>query len=166
MRFPVTALDGDILCRSDSYFIAEEWFNTCEIIIAECQAPGTENGLAPYAQDGIGLEQFIGRITQQEELEIPAWANTLSFEADGLYTELCINGEKMAERLNAPCIWRIPERFAGKKVEIKIERCTSCGPMFGVKRFDDLRPGDESLWLNCSRPSGRVKHPVAELVFQ
>lgn len=126
----------------------------------------TGKGLAPYAQDGVGLEQFIGRITQQEELEIPAWANTLSFEADDLYTELYINGEKMAERLNAPYIWRIPERFAGKKVEIKIERCTSCGPMFGEKRFDNLRPGDMPGWLNCSRPSGKVQHPVVEIVFQ
>ena len=126
----------------------------------------TEKGLAPYAGNGEGLQEFIGKITQKEVVEIPAWAVALSIEADDLYTELFLDGEKMPVRFNAPYLWRIPERFAGKKVEIKIERYTSCGPMFGEKRFNNMTQEDEPTLLEISRPSGKVKHPVIDLSFQ
>ena len=119
--------------------------------------------LAPYAQDGAGLENYTGKIIQTGWAEIPCGAAKLRFETDGLYTELYLDGEKMPERLYAPFVWRIPERFAGKTVSIRIERFSSCGPMFGEITFPVVRPGG---WTAADRrPSGKVRHPAVELEF-
>lgn len=123
-------------------------------------------GIVPYAHDGAGLENYAGVITQTGLFEIPADASTLQFETDGLYTVLYLDGQKMSEKLWAPFVWKIPEALAGKKVEVKIERYSSCGPMFGVERFEKMQPGDMPGWLKLSTPGGKVKHPVVELSFQ
>jgi hypothetical protein len=122
--------------------------------------------IAEYKDDGAGLENYIGKLIQTGMVEIPCGASTLQFEADGLFTELFLDGEKMPERLHAPYIWRIPEHLAGKTVEVRIERSTSCGPMFGTERFAQLRPGDNPRWLQPYSPRGKVRHPAVEISFQ
>ena len=119
--------------------------------------------LTEYAEDGAGLENYQGKIIQTGWAEIPGGASKLRFETDGLYTELYLDGEKMPERLYAPFVWRIPERFAGKTVQVRIERYSSCGPMFGEITFPVVRPGG---WTAADRrPTGKVRHPAVELEF-
>jgi hypothetical protein len=72
----------------------------------------------------------------------------------------------MSEGFRTPYVWRIPEHLAGKTVELRIERYTSCGPMFGQERFVNLRPGDNPRWLQPYAPGGKVRHPVVEISFQ
>ena len=120
--------------------------------------------LAEYAEDGAGLENYAGKIIQTGRAEIPCGAAALRFETDGLYTELFLDGEKMPERLQAPYVWRIPERLAGKTVSVRIERYTSCGPVFGEVRLKSVPPGGGLQAADCL-PSGRVRHPAVELEF-
>ena len=120
--------------------------------------------VSEYRDDGRGLQNYIGRLIQTGSAEIPCDASRLRLETDGLYTVLYLDGDKIGERLWAPFVWRIPGRFAGKTVQVKIERFTSCGPMFGEERFIHPRPGD-SPWIAAYRPSGAVRHPVVEPEF-
>ena len=124
------------------------------------------NSISEYQQDGAGLENYIGKLIQTGTVDIPCDAFTLQFETDGLFTELFLNGEKMSEGFRTPYVWRIPEHLAGKTVELRIERYTSCGPMFGQERFVNLRPGDNPRWLQPYAPGGKVRHPVVEISFQ
>ena len=121
--------------------------------------------LVEYAQDGAGLENYVGKIIQTGESEIPRDADHLCLETDELYTVLYLDGKKMPERLWAPFVWEIPETLAGKVVSVRIERYTSCGPMFGRDRFDHPRPEDRAGLLARFRPSGVIRHPVVEPEF-
>ena len=124
-----------------------------------------DDGLARYAGDGAGLGNYIGKLIQRGEVDIPADATLLRLETDGLYTELLLDGESLGERAWAPFAWRIPERFAGRRVSLRIERYTSCGPMFGSRAFDPTQAGNDD-WLKTYAPQGGVRHPVAEPVFE
>ena len=73
---------------------------------------------------------------------------------------LFLDGESLGERAWAPFAWRIPGHFAGRTVEVKIVRSTSCGPMFGTKCFES----DGNSWLSEFHPHGGVPHPVVELI--
>ena len=120
------------------------------------------NTLTEYMHDGAGLENYVGKIIQFGELAIPRDVGHLRLETDELYTVLYLDGKKMPERLWAPFEWEIPEALAGKTVSIRIERYTSCGPMFGQDRFDHPRPGDRESLLSKFRPSGMIRHPIIE----
>lgn len=122
-----------------------------------------EDGLDRYAGDGDGLRNYIGKLIQQGEVNIPADAALLRLETDGLYTELFLDGESLGERAWAPFAWRIPDRFAGRRVTLRVERYTSCGPMFGTRAFS--REGGDD-WLRTYAPQGGVRHPVSEPVFE
>ena len=122
--------------------------------------------LSEYARDGAGLENYIGKLIQTGEVGIPRDAARLRLETDELYTVLYLDGKKMPERLFAPFVWEIPGELAGKTVSMRIERYTSCGPMFGRERFDHPRPGDYRVpQLVKYRPSGKPRHPVVEPEF-
>ena len=121
--------------------------------------------LAEYGKDGAGLENYVGKIIQIGEVEIPRDAHHLRLETDELYTALYLDGKKMPERLWAPFVWEIPETLAGKVVSMRIERYTSCGPMFGRERFDHPRPEDQARRLAGFRPSEMIRHPVIEPEF-
>lgn len=126
-------------------------------------ADGTD-GLDRYAGDGAGLGSYIGKLIQQGEVDIPADAALLRLETDGLYTELFLDGESLGERAWPPFAWRIPERFAGRRVQFRLERYTSCGPMFGSRAFEPAAGGNG--WLQTYAPQGGVRHPVVEPVFE
>lgn len=126
-------------------------------------ASGSE--LSKYAEDGAGLEEYIGELIQTGTVELPVDAQLLRMETDGLDTELFFNGESLGERAWAPFAWRIPERFAGQTVSVKIVRRTSCGPMFGTACFDP-DPNGSNGWLVQYRPHGGVPHTVTELILE
>ena len=121
-------------------------------------------GLDRYAEDGAGLDSYIGKLIQQGETDIPADATLLRLETDELYTEVFLDDESLGERAWAPFAWRIPERFAGRRVTLRVERYTSCGPMFGTRAFEPAVAGSD--WLQTYAPQGGVRHPVAEPVFE
>ena len=123
------------------------------------------NELSKYAEDGIGLEEYIGELIQTGTVELPADAQLLRMETDGLDTELFLNDESLGERAWAPFAWRIPERFAGHTVSVTIIRRTSCAPMFGTACFDP-NPNGPNGWLVQYRPQGGVAHPVAEVILE
>ena len=121
--------------------------------------------LSNYANDGNGLEYYVGGLLQSGRMEIPVDAQLLRMETDGLDTEVFFDGESLGERAWAPFAWRIPERFAGHTVSVKIVRYTSCAPMFGTKCFDS-DPNGPNSWLVQHRPQGGVPHPVIEPVLE
>ena len=123
------------------------------------------NELSKYAEDGAGLEEYIGELIQTGTVELPVDAQLLRMETDGLDTELFFNGESLGERAWPPFAWRIPERFAGQTVSVKIVRRTSCGPMFGTVCFDP-DPNGSNGWLVQYRPHGGVHHTVTELILE
>lgn len=116
--------------------------------------------LSRYEEDGNGLEEYIGKLIQSGSFAVPVDASLLRIEADDLDTELFLDGESLGERAWAPFAWRIPGHFAGRTVEVKIVRSTSCGPMFGTKCFES----DGNSWLSEFHPHGGVPHPVVELI--
>ncbi len=123
------------------------------------------NMLSKYADDGNGLENYIGGLIQTGTVELPADVQLLRIETDNLDTEVFFDGESLGERAWAPFAWRIPERFAGRTVSVKIVRCTSCAPMFGTACFDP-DPNGPNGWLVQHRPQGGVAHPVAEVILE
>lgn len=121
--------------------------------------------LSKYAGDGNGLENYVGRLIQRGEVRVPVDAVHLRMETDELYTEVFFDDESLGERAWAPFSWRIPERFAGRLVNVRVEKYTSCGPMFGTRCFEPETPGASS-WLSDCRPGGAVPHCVSELIFE
>jgi len=93
------------------------------------------NTITPYMNDGVGLYGYSGAITQQATVVIPVDASHVSFETQGLASELIIDGTSLGKRLWAPFCWKIPEEYAGKQVEIKLQRYTSCGRIFAENAF-------------------------------
>lgn len=122
------------------------------------------DGVRRYSGNGIGLRNYIGKLIQQGEVTIPVDATLVRLETDNLFTELFLDGESLGERAWAPFAWRIPERFAGRRVQLRLERYTSCGPMFGTRAFEPGISG--SSWLQTYAPQGGIPHPVAEPVFE
>ena len=124
------------------------------------------NTFSQYSNDGAGIENYAGKIIQIGEVEIPCEAKRIRLETDELYTVLYLNDKKISERLWAPFVWEIPQDLAGKVVSIRIERYTSCGPMFGRERFDHPEAGDFRVpQLVRYRPSGKLPHPIIEPEF-
>ena len=134
----------------------------CAFLTGEFADQG--DGLARYAGDGAGLGNYIGKLSQQGEVDIPADATLLRLETDNLFSELFLDGESLGERAWAPFAWRIPERFAGRRVQLRLERYTSCGPMFGTRAFEPDVAGSD--WGQTYAPQGGIPHPVAEPVFE
>ena len=122
-------------------------------------------GISSYGEDGAGLGYYTGKLIQSGVVTIPADAQTIELDTDNLYTELFMEGAALGERLYPPFIWRIPAEFAGKSVELRIERSTSCAPMFGSREEIAIRP-DLEAWLGKYRPAGGVPHTVIEPVFK
>lgn len=134
----------------------------CAFLTGEFADQG--DGLARYAGDGAGLGNYIGKLSQQGEVDIPADATLLRLETDNLFSELFLDGESLGERAWDPFAWRIPERFAGRRVQLRLERYTSCGPMFGTRAFEPEVAGSD--WGQTYAPQGGIPHPVAEPVFE
>ena len=103
------------------------------LICGHFAAEGSE--LRSYAGDGKGLDSYIGILTQETELNVPADVVMIHLETDGLPTELFLNGESMGKRTWSPFAWRIPESLSGRRVSIRIVKETSCGPLFGTEAF-------------------------------
>ena len=122
-------------------------------------------GIAPYADDGKGLVYYTGKLIQTGKVDIPAGALALELDTDGLYTEVFIDGAPLPPRFAPPFIWRLPAETAGKSVELRIERSSSCGPMFGTGKELPIRP-DLEAWLGKYRPHGAIPHTVIEPVFK
>lgn len=107
----------------------------------------SENCIAPYENNGIGLDGFSGLITQRAELEIPPDATGISVHpVNGTAVELKLNGTSLGKRLWAPFTWNVPAELRGATVSCELIRAMSCGPMFGRIRAtgrswpDDFRP--------------------------
>ena len=122
-------------------------------------------GLAPYADDGKGLKFYTGKLIQTGNVTIPPGALTLELDTDDLYTEVFIDGLPLPPRFARPFIWHLPPETAGKSVELRIERSTSCGPMFGTGKELPIRP-DLEAWLGKYRPKGAIPHTIIEPVFK
>lgn len=122
-------------------------------------------GIAPYADDGKGLKYYTGKLIQTGKVTIPAGALTLELDTDDLYTELFIDGIPLPPRFARPFIWRLPPETSGKSVELRIERSSSCGPMFGTGKELPIRP-DLEAWLGKYRPHGAVPHTIIEPIFR
>ena len=121
-------------------------------------------GLAPYANDGEGLGYYTGKLIQKGTVTIPANALTFELDTDDLYTEVFINDTPLPPRFAPPFAWQIAE-YAGKTVELKIVRSSSCGPMFGTGKEINIKPALES-WLGSYRPHGTIPHTIIEPVFK
>ena len=134
----------------------------CAFLTGEFADQG--DGLARYAGDGAGLGNYIGKLSQQGEVDIPADATLLRLETDNLFSELFLDDESLGERAWAPFAWRIPERFADRRVQLRLERYTSCGPMFGTRAFEPEVAGSD--WGQTYAPQGGIPHPVTEPVFE
>lgn len=93
------------------------------------------NTLRPYRNDGAGLECYSGVIIQEGIVHVPAGAARLCLDTDGLATKVFLNEECIGCCAWNPFEWRIPEHLNGGQVKVRIERYTSCGPMFGTEIF-------------------------------
>jgi len=121
----------------------------------------SENSIAPYRLDGIGLDGFSGLITQQAEIEIPLNAASVSVQpVNGTAVELKFNGISLGRRLWAPFVWNVPAELRGGKVSCELIRAMSCGPMFG--RIAAVG----NSWPDDFRPdNAKVQPPFLELTF-
>lgn len=120
------------------------------------------NCLRAYAGDGTGLESYSGTLIQEGEADVPPDALLLTLETGGLVTEVHLDGESLGERAWEPFAWRVPEKFAGRRVKVRIVKRTSCGPMFGVETFQS------SGWLQLYAPDNvdALSHRISELQWR
>jgi hypothetical protein len=88
-------------------------------------------------QNGEGLENYSGGISQIGTVKIPRNAVGFYLDTDDLPTEVLIDGESIGSCEDAPFFWNIPEKFRGKRLQMEIIRKTSIAPLFGdVLSFD------------------------------
>ncbi|NLE53996.1 MAG: hypothetical protein GX617_03580 [Lentisphaerae bacterium] len=111
----------------------------------------SQNRLAPYQNDGLGLAGYAGAITQRAKVSIPPDALRLNVDPQGMATELRINGQSLGKRLWPPFTWILPSDTPGTSADIEIIRYSSCGQIFGQKAFtsdDHAHP-----WLKAYAPN-------------
>ncbi len=114
-----------------------------------------------YAGDGKGLNLYVEILTQETVADIPADATLLKLETDGLPTEVFFDGELLGKRTWSPYVWRIPERFAGRRVSVRIRKETTCAPLFGTAAFQSP---DFGYWKPYAPQNGNpFLHRISEL---
>ena len=123
-----------------------------------------ENILLKHGDFRNNLYGYSGKITQNAKIEVPVNASIIRLEPDDLCTELWINGKSCGKRLWAPFEWLLPAGVQGKTVEIKIERLTSCGPIFGEKAFETLNMHE--LFGKCKPDNSVPMRPCCEIIWK
>lgn len=115
-----------------------------------------ENGaLRRWKNDGEGLVGYCGRIIQQSHCYLPEGKVALVAETEDLPAELFVNGISHGRRLWAPFLWQLPVESSGCFAELRLERFTSCGALFGTACFNE---SGKPLWLKQFSPDNR--HPL------
>jgi len=123
-----------------------------------------ENTLLNHGSFTNNLHGYSGKITQTARIEIPGNASAIRLETDDLCTELWINGTSCGKRLWAPFEWRLPVGIQGETTEVKIERLTSCGAIFGEKSFNISSTWS---WLEEYKPNNSAPlYPCCEIIWK
>ena len=104
---PDVIIDGDFTCRDGMTLI-----------------PGRND---PYCAP------FYGEATLVFSVDLPGNAHdvTVGYHDNFLTSSLTANGEEIGRKAFAPYVYRVPDRFAGKRTEFRLTLRSSTAPLFG-----------------------------------
>lgn len=102
------------------------------------------------AEVGEHFSDF-GEVVFQADVCVPADARALELVGTKLYTRVLLNGEPLGERIYAPYIFSVDEKFCGQTAELTVVQASSQAPIFGdVGYFDQM--SEDVKWRGTPAP--------------
>ena len=118
--------------------------------------------VSPKALHQSILPQYVGTVSLEADIEVPKKECSIEFDSSDLYTRVYVNDQYLGARLSGYS-WKIPIKYLGKTVRLRIEQYTTIAPMFG-RTFEAINTeGIDLKWVETK--VNRQKLGVSSMKF-